>query len=305
MYAHTCMHACTCTISRSCKQRCLENQISEVDFSSHLPRRKWGLIDHACSFSLNQWVLAHSFLGGLTIFNVCTLNLPNKKQRCPLKSSGTLSLSPFCFKKKLKKRKEDVLLLFPELGSTFRGTQTKTTDILSYTISKIRLSSADNSVCQTAQEKNDRQWGYSSSLGLPISYCLLSPPLPPHLMSCSTVPWNLISILLIALQCPLFTRPLAPGDRYNQLYFQGSHRGWKDHSVVRSTFCSHRGLSSRTLDSSQLPKGYDTSGLCTFMSAYLQTDALPYLPFKIIKINFWREVKMICLSVFSKGMWLE
>lgn len=67
-----------------------------------------------------------------------------------------LSLSPFCFKKKKLKKKKDVLLLFPELGSTFRGTQTKTTDILSYTISKIRLSSADNSVCQTAQEKKKK-----------------------------------------------------------------------------------------------------------------------------------------------------
>lgn len=99
----------------------------------------------------------------------------------------------FAFKKKKLKKKKDVLLLFPELGSTFRGTQTKTTDILSYTISKIRLSSADNSVCQTAQEKKKRQTMELQQLIRPPDFLLSTfssiASSPDVLLNCTLKPY--------------------------------------------------------------------------------------------------------------------
>lgn len=88
MYTHThtsmCMHT-QCTRAREqlhgpANRDAWKIKYPKLALAATSQEERGGLIDYACSFSLNQWVLAHSFLGGLTIFNVCTLNLPNKKQ---------------------------------------------------------------------------------------------------------------------------------------------------------------------------------------------------------------------------------
>lgn len=96
-----------------------------------------------------------------------------------------------------------------------------------------------------------------------------------------------------ALQCPLFTHPPAPGDRYTQLYFQGSHRGWKDHSVIRSTLCSHGRLSSHL--NTHIEHLTTAKGIRHLWPLYIHvcipTEVLTYLPFKIIQINLLERGK--------------